>query len=455
MTSKKQKRLSNSKKVTLSFLGVIAIGTILLMLPIAHNDNQFMSLIDALFTATSATCVTGLGVVVTIDSFSLFGQIVILLLIQIGGIGLMTLVATFMSVMKAKIKLIDKMALKTVLSKSDLFDFKTFLMAIFKYTLFFEGIGALILAFVMIPEYGLASGIFKSIFLSVSAFCNAGFDVIGAASLIPFAHQPIVTITIMSLIVFGGIGFIVWFELSNKLKSYIQNKVSFKQFVHSLSLHTKLVVIATLILIFAPALIFFILEYNSSMADLNLGNKILNSLFMSITLRTAGFATVNTIDMHAASQLIMVIAMFIGGSPGGTAGGVKTTTMMVIVVCVIRMLRGKERTNIFKRHISRNIIVRATTIIMLNIATLIIGVFLLCIIEPFDIFTLVFEGVSALATVGLSLGITPLLSSAGKFIIILLMFIGRIGITTFIVSIIKDGVNEKNIQYAEGHVIVG
>ena len=448
--------VTDSQKISISFLGVILVGTLLLMLPITHVGDTGMSFIDALFTATSATCVTGLSVVVTVDTFNIFGQVVIMMLIQIGGIGLMTLVATFMSMMKTKLKLIDKMALKSVLNKSDIFDLKKFLIAIIKYTLIFEIVGALALAIVFVPEYGFLMGMFKSIFISVSAFCNAGFDVIGSTGLIPYDSSAIVMITVMCLIVFGGIGFIVWFEISNKFNPLMKKNISFKQFLNSLSVHTKIVMQATFLLIVIPAIIFFLLEYSApTMMDMNIVDKILNSLFMSVTLRTAGFATINLADMHIAGQFIMLIVMFIGGSPGGTAGGIKTTTFMVIIVCVVRMLRGKSRTNMYRRHISRNTIVRATAIAVVNLTALFTGVFFLCISEDFEFFDLLFEAVSALATVGLTIGITPYLSVVGKIVIILLMFVGRIGIMTFIFSIIKEGVDDKNIHYAEGHVIVG
>lgn len=449
-------KLTNAQKITISFLGVILIGTILLMLPITHVGDRGLSFIDALFTATSATCVTGLSVVVTEYSFNIFGQIVIMIMIQIGGIGLMTLVAIFMSMMKTKLKLIDKMALKSILNKSDLFNFKKFLLGIIKFTLVFECIGAFFLSLVFIPDYGVADGVFKAIFISVSAFCNAGFDVIGASSLVPYANNYLVMITVMFLIICGGLGFVIWFEFTSKLRPLLKKEVSFKQFQTTFSVHAKIVLMATAILIIVPAIIILGLEYFSpTMGNMNIFEKIVNALFMSVTLRTAGFATMNVADMHLSAQFIMLILMFIGGSPGGTAGGIKTTTFMVIIICVIRMLKGKSRTNIFRRHISRNTIVRATTVAVVNLTVLFTGIFFLCISENFDFFDLLFEAVSALATVGLSTGITPFLSVGGKVIIILLMFIGRIGIMTFIFSIIKEGVDDKNIHYAEGHVIVG
>ena len=446
-----------ARRIALSFLGVILGGAILLMLPISNRDGQSLRFLDALFTATSATCVTGLTVITPVDQFNHFGQIVLIFLMQIGGIGLMTLVATGVLMLRSRLSLNDKIAMKEVLNQTNVMNFKYFIYGIIKYTLFFEIIGCIFLMFVMIPDYGIGEGIFKSIFLAVSAFCNAGYDVIGADSLVPYATNFIVNFTIMSLIVCGGLGFVVWFEVHDKFMDFLKRKISFRHFHHSLTLHTKLVIIGTLILILGPALIFFILEYNNpaTLGDMSLWDKVLNSLFTSVTLRTAGFFTLPLAPMAMGSKFIMIICMFIGGSPGGTAGGIKTTTLMVIVFCVIRSLRGKKRTNVFNRHISRDIIVRSTTILAVNILALFTGVFLLTIFEDFSFIELLYEATSALATVGLTLGITPNLGVAGKLIIIMLMYVGRIGIITFITSIVRETGESEGMDYAEGHVIVG
>lgn len=446
-----------ARKIALSFLGVILVGAILLSLPISNRDGQSFRFLDALFTATSATCVTGLTVIAPVEQFNHFGQIVMIFLMQIGGIGLMTLVATGVLMLRSRLSLNDKIAMKEVLNQTNVMNFKLFIFGIIKYTLFFEALGCIFLMFVMIPEFGLGEGIFKSVYLAVSAFCNAGFDTIGAQSLSPYASNFIVNFVIMSLIVCGGLGFVVWFEIHDKFLDFLKRKISFRHFHHSLTLHTKLVIIGTIVLIFGPALIFFILEYNNpaTLGDLSLWDKIITSLFTSVTLRTAGFFTMPLDATAMGSKFIMVICMFIGGSPGGTAGGIKTTTLMVIVLCVIRSLRGKKRTNVFRRHISRDIIVRSTTILAVNILALFTGVFLLTVFEDFSFMDILFEASSALATVGLTLGITPSLGVAGKLIIIMLMYVGRIGIITFITSIVRETGESEGIDYAEGHVIVG
>lgn len=450
------KHLSPARKIALSFLIIILLGTCLLKLPVSNINGNSISWIDALFVACSATCVTGLTSVCVYEQFTLFGQIVLMVLIQIGGIGLMTLVATFLLMMKNKLSLHDKIALKELLNQAHIDDFKKFLYGIIKYSFTIELIGALLLLFVFIPEYGL-KGIFNALFISVSSFCNAGFDNLTTLSLVPYAHNTYLLIVIMCLILLGGLGFVVWFDIADRIRERKIKKLSLHQLWKSLSVHTKIVLISTFILIFIPAIFFFFLEYKSEsvMGDLSLWEKLINALFTSVTLRTAGFASVTMQNMQMSSHLLMLVCMFIGGSPGGTAGGVKTTTVALILICVLRSLRGEKRTNIFNRHISRDIIVRATSIVAINLFVLLTGIFILSMSEDFTFMEICFEATSALATVGLSLGITPSFSVVGKCILILLMYIGRIGIMTFIMSFIKDHSKADIIHYAEGHVIVG
>lgn len=451
------KKAPPARRIASSFLGVILVGAILLSLPISNKNGEFLNMIDSLFTATSATCVTGLVTHATIEQFNHFGQLVIICLMQIGGIGLMTLVATFMVALRSRLSLNDKRAIKEMLNQTNIFNFKIFLQGILKYTLVLEGLGAILLMFVFIPQFGAMEGIFKSVFIAVSAFCNAGFDNLSTVSLIPYSSNFIVCFVVMTLIILGGLGFVVWFDVHDKINQLINNRMSLHHFLDSLNLHTKIVLITTLGLIIVPAIMIFMMEYNNpeTFANMSLSDQILNALFSSVTLRTAGFATVPLENCYISSQLLMIICMFIGGSPGGTAGGVKTTTVAVILICVVRSLRGKRRTNVFNRHISRDIIVRATTIMAINLLVLFTGIFILSITENFDFIQICFESTSALATVGLTLGITPMLSIGGKLVIIMLMYVGRIGIMTFIMSIVREDSGSDAIHYAEGHVMVG
>lgn len=452
------KKFTTAQKIAVSFLLVILVGTILLMLPISHQDHQSYPLIDALFTATSATCVTGLVVDITVQEFSGFGQAVIMLLIQIGGLGLMTLMAVFILLLKSRLSMHEKLAMKEMLNQDQVLNMHRFLMDILKYTLIFEGIGMLLLSFRFIPEFGLLQGIFKALFIAVSAFCNAGFDILGSVSLMDYAHDPLVIFTIMALIILGGLGFAVWFDLRDKLKLLLQRQLRWDKLRKSLSIHTRIVLNMTLILILGTAAIIFLLEWNNpdTLGSFTWWQKGMSALFESVTLRTAGFASVNYASLTLASKFLMIIVMFIGGSPGGTAGGIKTTTLAVLIIYIISNLRGHTHTVLFRRTISMDIIVRAMGIFFINMLTLFIGIFLLCMIENQEFIELAFEAVSAMATVGLSLGITSALSVGGKVIIILMMFIGRIGIMTLVLSLVSRGKRSGNtVVYPNGNIIVG
>lgn len=453
------KKISPAQKIAASFLLVILTGALLLMLPISTKNGDFFSPLDALFISTSATCVTGLSTVTVADTFNLFGQFVILMLIQIGGLGLMTFMAVFVLIMRNRLSMNEKIVMKEMLNQSHVVNMKRFLLDILYYTLFFEACGAILIAFRMIPRYGLLDGGFKAIFLSISAFCNAGFDTLGSISLQGYVHDPLMCFTIMALIVLGGIGFAVWFDIRDKIKPLLNREISFAKFKHSLTLHTKVVVVVTLLLIFIPALIILLLEYNNSatMGNFNIFEKMMTATFESIALRTAGFSSINYGGLHPATDLLMMAVMFVGGSPGGTAGGIKTTTFAVIVIYMINVLKGREQTVMLKRTIRDGIVIRAMGIFFMNLIVLFTGIFLLNIFENQPFLSLAFEAGSAMATVGASLGITAALGVGGKFVIILLMYIGRIGISTLILSLMKPKVIDSSmkISYPNGNIIVG
>lgn len=453
------KRMKPAQKIAISFLFVILTGAFLLSLPISNRNFEFLNFIDALFTATSATCVTGLVTVVTYDQYNLFGQIVIISMIQIGGLGLMTLMAFFILFMKSRLSMQEKMAMKEVLNQDKVFDMRKFLMDIVKYTAIFEGIGAFLLSFQMIPDYGLFKGVWKAVFLSISAFCNAGFDIIGDASLAPYVHNPLVCFTIMSLIALGGLGFAVWFDVRDKITPLLKREISFRKFRKSLTLHTRLVLIMSAALILGTALLILLLEFQNTatIGSFTLPEKIMSSLFESVTLRTAGFATIAYGGLQEATKFLMMLVMFIGGSPGGTAGGIKTTTFAVLILFIIATFKGKEA-SVFKRTIVKDTIIHAMAIFAINIIVLLTGIFLLCVFQGLDFLDMAFEAVSAMATVGLTIGITPHLNVIGKLIIISLMFIGRIGIVTLVMSVMRSHKSEghiKHVAYPNGNVIVG
>ncbi|MEG2685252.1 MAG: TrkH family potassium uptake protein, partial [Erysipelotrichaceae bacterium] len=448
---------SPAQNIVMTFAMLILGGAILLTLPICNKSGLSLNFLDALFTATSASCVTGLVTVITFEQYNVLGQIVIILLIQFGGLGVMTIMATFILMLKNRLTMNEKIAMRDMLNHDYLSDMKGFILDILKYTFIFESIGALLLMIVFIPEFGIISGIWKGIFLSISAFCNAGFDILGANSLIPYQTNPIINFTIMSLIILGGLGFAVWFDLRDKIVESIKKKVKLRKFIRTLAFHSKIVIVMTLILIFVPAIIMFLLEMNNpaTFGNLSFFDKIQCALFQSVTLRTCGFASVDYAGLTLGTKFIMIICMFIGGSPGGTAGGIKTTTLAVIIIFMVSTFFGKQDGSIFKRSINKDIVLRAITIFMINIIALSIGIFILCLSEGATLVEIMFECASALATVGLTLGITTGLSTIGKITIISLMYIGRIGAITLLISVIKKGSSNRGITYPNATIIVG
>lgn len=454
------KRLSPAQKIAISFMFVILSGAILLMLPISNRDGQFFSPIDALFTATSATCVTGLSTITIADQYNWFGHLVIVLLIQVGGLGLMTFMAVLLLILKNRLSLNEKIVMREMLNQDKVFDMKKFLLDILRYTLFFEAIGTILLSFRMVEVYGPVNGVLKAAFLSVSAFCNAGFDTLGPISLQDYVHDPLVIFTIMFLIILGGVGFAVWFDVRDKLGMLLKRKINFKKFKHSLTLHTKIVLIVTVFLIFGSGLIIMLVEFDNpgTMGGFTIPEKMMSATFESVALRTAGFTSVNYANLRTGTQLIMMVTMFIGGSPGGTAGGIKTTTFAILVLYMFAMLKGRENTIVMRRNLGRTIVIRSMGIFFINLVTLFTGIFLLCLTEDAPLNALCFEATSALATVGSSLGITASLSFLGKVIIISLMYIGRIGISTLIISLVKPPHSndaKDKVNYPDGTIIVG
>ncbi|MEG0273883.1 MAG: potassium transporter TrkG [Longicatena sp.] len=366
------RKMSPAQKIASSFLLVILTGTVLLTLPISNADGQFLDPINALFSATSATCVTGLTVIDVSTQFNYFGQTVMMLLMQVGGLGLMTFMAVFLLIIKNRLSMNEKIAMKEMLNQDKVWNMRKFILDILYYTLFFETIGAILISFRMIPTYGLMDGGFKSIFLAVSAFCNAGFDTLGTTSLQAYVHDPLMCLTIMSLIVLGGIGFAVWFDVRDKVGPLLRREISFKKFRHSLTLHTKIVLLVTVFLIVVGGVVIVLLEFNNpnTMGDFTLPEKLMSGMFESIALRTAGFTSINYAGLHQGTSLIMMILMFIGGSPGGTAGGIKTTTFAVLVIYMICMLKGKDHTIAFKRTVGNGVVIRAMGIFFINLVTL-------------------------------------------------------------------------------------
>ncbi len=454
-------RKSVSKRLVLSGLLVILGGFLLLSLPISQIATSQASLLDHLFTAVSLVCVTGLATQPVIHTYNIFGQVICIILMQLGGLGLMSLIGFIIFKAGKQISLVDKLALQESLNREDASNFKHFLSTIFRYTFMIEGIGTILFCLRFIPLMGLKKGLFTSIFMSVSAFCNAGFDNLGTSSLQLYANDPLINLTVAMLIILGGIGFSVWFDIKRNidfLKSAKKAKWH-KLFYKRLSLHTRIVLLMTAILISLGTITTFILEYNNpqTIGNFPIWQKLMASFFQAVTMRTAGFSTIDYAVAKPATLLLFMVQMFIGGSPGGTAGGIKTTTFLIVILYLYNEVQNARYTNFMNRTFPPHLTRRAMVIFIIFFLTFMSGLLALSITDPEAPFLLlVFEVVSALGTVGVTANLTPVISQSGQFILMLLMFIGRIGPLTILLSLTeKKNKTKKNYQYAEASLLIG
>lgn len=451
MKEKKSKNysLTYPKIVALGFALIILIGTVLLMLPISSKGEE-ISFIDAFFTATSATCVTGLVTYDTATTWSLFGQIVILCLIQIGGLGFLTVIAFVSGIIKKRMSLKEKMLLKDAVGSLNIGGGKNLVRSVLLLTLCCEVTGAIILSTRFIPLAGVPRGIYLSVFTSISAFCNAGFDLMGSfvpsSSLTTVNNDPVIIITVSMLIIIGGLGFIVWQDMRDK-------KFNFKNF----SIHTKIVLTITSVILVGCTVLFLVFEYanEKTLADMPLWQKLLNAFFANVTTRTAGFNSIDTAGLTSASKMLTIMLMFIGGSSGSTAGGVKTTTVAVLILCVISTLKNKDDVNAFDHRINNTAIKKAISIVFINFAEIVTATFLILLFQKgFTLIDVLFECTSAIGTVGMSTGITPELCTASKLVIIFLMYVGRL--TSLIFALMFISLRAKTTtQKPLGNILVG
>lgn len=453
--------LSSAQKIAASFALVIFIGSLLLSLPISQVATSDATYFDHLFIAVSAVCVTGLWVESIFDTYNVVGQTIMMMLIQIGGLGLMTIISVIYFRIGQNIRMRDQVAVTGALNNSSLGDIRNWLGKIFRYTFIIEGIGALLFASFFIPELGLGKGIFISIFMAVSAFCNAGFDPLSNASMIGFQTVPVINWTIMSLIILGGIGFSVWFDITHQVKDFdfSRPKRSLKMAIRHLKPHTKLALKMTIILIVLGTVAFLALEWGNqgTIGQMSIGDKIMTAMFQTVTMRTAGFASIDYTLAHPVSILIFVVTMFIGGSPGGTAGGLKTTTFALVLMLAIAEIREKEYINFDKHTIPARLVRQAFVIFLMYTSILIIGSGLLLAFDPHvDYIYLLFESISAFATVGVTANLTPTLSQGSQIVLMLLMFIGRIGPMTMFISLLPSKKERKSdIRYASTNILIG
>ena len=422
---KKKELLSTTQIIMLSFLGAIITGTLLLMLPISTKSGASAPFIDALFTATTSTCVTGLVTVPTFSYWSTFGHVVILILIQIGGLGVITVLSGIAIKLNKKMSIGSRILLQDAFNLNSLSGLVKFVIKVIKGTFIVEGVGALLYMTVFVPEFG-AAGIWYAIFNSVSAFCNEGIDIISESSLSSYVFNPIINYVTMALIVLGGLGYIVWWDIIRVIKNKIKHKT---KMISSLSLHSKIAVFTTVFLIFGGGLCFFIFEYNNplTMKDYNLYERITSSLFQSVTTRTAGFFTIPQENLSSASTILSVLLMLIGGSPVGTAGGIKTVTFVILIASAISAIRNKEEVNVLHRTIKKEAVSKALAVTLMSFSVFFISSLLLSYTSGADVMNVIYETASATATVGLSRNFTGTLDNIGKIIIIITMYLGRVG----------------------------
>lgn len=440
------------------FLVALLVGTILLMLPVSSASGNGTDFITALFTATTSLCVTGLVVVPTYAYWSIFGKVIILILIQLGGLGIISFTIGFLIIIGKKISLKERKMIQESYNLDSAQGVLKILRKIFGITVKIEGIGAILYSIQFIPEYGIVKGICYSVFHSVSAFCNAGIDIIGNDSLVKYHGNVLVNFTTVMLIICGGIGFIVWLDIGGIISEIRNKKLSPNKFIERMKLHTKLVLITTAILVGGGFLFILLFEYNNpdTLGNMTFGNKCLAALFEAVTLRTAGFITVPQAGFRDGTFMIMCGLMIVGGSPFGTAGGIKTTTLALIFLLTWSTIKGKEDIEVCRRRINKQNVRSAVAIETIVLSILAVAIMALSFTEDAPLKVITFEAVSALGTVGLSMDFTASLTAIGKLIIIVLMFFGRVGPITIAMAMAGRARKDRKItNYPEKRVMIG
>lgn len=463
-----RRELSTTQLITLGFFVAILTGALLLMLPCSSADGTVTPFADCLFTSATSVCVTGLVVVTTATHWSFFGKLVILGLIQLGGLGIISFTTGLMMLLRKRITLRDRVLLEDSLNLDTLKGLVRFLKRIFKGTFVVEGVGALCYSFLFVPMFVEQSGLVKgglrgiwySIFHSVSAFCNAGIDILGENSLADYVTNPIINVTTVLLIILSGIGFTVWFDVISNSRKLIRHEIPGRWWFTRLRLHSKLAIIMTLILILSGTVFVFLFEYKNleTIGELGTGQKLLASAFQSVTTRTAGFYTVSQGALHEETKLFCAILMFIGGSPGGTAGGVKTTTFAMLFLACLTFVRGGNDTECMGRKITAANFRSGFCVVMVAFTVFIVGTITILIIEPDSILLInvIYETASAVGTVGLTADLTPHLSRASQCILMIMMYIGRLGpLTLALMFAGKTHPRDQIRRLPEEQVMVG
>ena len=453
----KRKGLSSAQIIPIGFLLLIAVGTGLLSLPFATASGHRAPFLTALFTSTTSVCVTGLVVVDTFSYWSLFGKLVILSLIQVGGLGIVAVSSCLFMLLRRTFTIRDRAMLRDSFDLDTMYGLLPFLRKVILGVLTVEAIGAVLYAIAFIPRFGFARGLWYAAFHSISAFCNAGLDLIGPDSFIPFQTSPYVLIVTMFLIVFGGLGYVVWFDTFTTARESISRRFGVRWFFRHLNEHTKLVLLATAILIVSGAGATLLLEANNpaTLGAMPWGGKILHAAFQSVTYRTAGFASFPQSGLSDGSVLFGCVMMFIGGSPMGTAGGIKTVTLAVLLLSALSYVGGRTDTVVFRRRISPELVKKAAAILFFSLFLSLLSSILLIAVDGVPLSDAVYEVFSATGTVGLSRGLTPQLSAFGRILIILCMYLGRIGPISLALFFHTDRSGGQSIRYAQGRYFVG
>ena len=453
MVRKKKLALSTTQIILLSFLVTIFWGSVMLALPISSATGEAVPYIDALFTATTSTCVTGLVTLPTVSTWSVFGQIVILFLIQIGGLGIITIMSGLMLLLNRKMGISDHLLIQDAFNLNTMSGLAKFVKNVLFGTLIIEGTGAILYMLVFVPEFG-AAGIWISVFNSISAFCNAGIDIIAENSLCNYATNPLINIVTSALIILGGLGYIVWWDVLRVVKSRSRKK---RKIFRHLTLHSKIAIIVTAGLILVGAILIFIFEYANplTIGEMSLFDKIQISFFQSVTTRTAGFATIPQENLTNASAAVSIILMMIGGSPVGTAGGMKTVTIAVLICSALATIRNKNSATLFGRRISEGSVKKAVAVAVAFITICSVSMILLMATNNTSALDAVYETISATATVGLSRNLTPTLNTFGKLIIIVTMYLGRVGPISLAVALGSKNESQNVISEPTEDISIG
>ncbi len=451
-----KREMSTAQAIALGFAAAVLIGSLLLSLPVSSADGTWTNYLDALFTATTSVCVTGLVVVDTYAHWSVFGQGVILLLIQCGGLGIVTFTTALMVLIGRKVTLKDRLLLSASFNLDTMQGLVRFLVRVLKGTLIVEGMGALLCLPVFVPEYGLR-GIWMSVFHAISAFCNAGMDIIGADSLTGYVGNVWMNLVTMLLIVLGGIGFIVWWDVLRVIHEIREGNIARRFWYRQLRLHTKIVLVVTLSLVFGGALVVFLLEYGNpeTLGPLSFPVKLLASLFQSVSFRTAGFATISQKGLSGGTVIVGILLMIIGGSPIGTAGGIKTTTVAIVLFTAMATIKGDADVKVFRRTIPARTLRKAISVTLVFGTVLLTMIVLMSVLEPGSMTDIAYETASALGTVGLSRSYTATMNAAGKILILCCMFLGRIGPISMAIALHMKGHSKVDVKYPEEDVTVG